>query len=124
MHPPPNISPAEWKVMGLLWSQAPQPAYDLIQALQHTEGWHPNTVRTLLARLLKKQAVTAAKYKNLFLYSPAIDEAECIEAESDCFLDRVFGGAVKPMLLHFARRRKLSRKDLDELRRILDAGEN
>jgi BlaI family transcriptional regulator, penicillinase repressor len=121
--PTPAISPAEWKIMGLLWAKSPQPAYDLIQALEQTEGWHPNTVRTLLARLLKKQAVTATKYKNLYLYSPAVNQAQCIEAESDCFLERVFGGSVKPLLLHFARRQKLSRKDLDELRRLLDAGE-
>jgi len=116
----PPISPAEWKVMRLLWSHSPQPAYDIIQTLHKSERWHPNTVRTLLSRLHKKKAVTATKYKNLYLYSPALTETDCIQAESDSFLQRVFGGAVQPMLLHFARRQKLSRKDLDALRRTLE----
>jgi BlaI family transcriptional regulator, penicillinase repressor len=119
----PTISPAEEKVIRLLWRHAPQPAYDIIQSLQQSEGWHANTVRTLLSRLLKKKAVTARRYKNLYLYSPAIDESVFIQAESDSFLERVFGGSVKPMLLHFARRQKLSRKDLEDLKRVLEAGE-
>jgi BlaI family penicillinase repressor len=119
----PSISDAEWKVMRILWKKAPQPAYDIIQQLAEQEQWHPNTVKTLLSRLQKKGAVTTEKYKNLYLYSPALSEEECIQVESENFLDRLFGGAIQPLLVHFARRRKLSKKDLEELRRILEGKE-
>jgi BlaI family penicillinase repressor len=115
----PAITESEWKVMKLLWAQAPQPAYDIAAALEKTEDWHPNTVRTLLSRLLAKKAVRIKKYKNLYLYSPAVSEEDCIRAESDSFLRRVFGGSVKPLLVHFARREKLTAADLEELRRVL-----
>ncbi len=117
----PDITESEWKVMKLLWAKAPQPAYDLAAALEKTEQWHPNTVRTLLGRLLGKKAVRIKKYKNLYLYSPAVTEDDCIRAESDSFLGRVFGGSVKPLLVHFARRQKLTAADLEELRRILES---
>lgn len=42
-----------------------------------------------------------------------------LQAESEWFLDRIFGGAVKPLLLHFVKRQKLSAADLDELKNIL-----
>jgi BlaI family penicillinase repressor len=116
----PAITESEWKVMKLLWAQAPQPAYDIAAALEKTEDWHPNTVRTLLSRLLAKKAVRIKKYKNLYLYSPAVSEEDCIRAESDSFLRRVFGGSVKPLLVHFARREKLTAADLEELRQILE----
>jgi BlaI family penicillinase repressor len=116
----PQISEAEWKVMRVLWKKSPQPAYDIIQALGSAEQWHPNTVKTLLARLHKKKVVAIKKYKNLFLYSPLVSEEECIQAESESFLDRLFGGAVQPLLVHFAKKRMLSKKDLDDLRRILE----
>jgi BlaI family transcriptional regulator, penicillinase repressor len=119
----PLISEAEWKVMRVLWQKAPQPAYDIIQALGTEEEWHPNTVKTLLSRLHKKKVVVVQKYKNLFLYSPALTEEECIHAESESFLDRLFGGAVQPLLVHFAKKRMLSKKDLDDLRRILEGKE-
>ena len=120
----PIISEGEWKIMRLLWRKSPQPAYDLIQQLESTEAWHPNTVKTMLARLLKKQAIGARKYKNLFLYEPLLTEEECIQAESQSLLDRLFGGSVKPLLVHFARRKKLSKQDLEELRKILEGKES
>jgi len=116
----PLISDAEWKVMRLLWRKAPQPAYDIIQVLSEEQQWHPNTIKTLLARLHKKKVVTVEKYKNLFLYSPLLTEEECIQAESESFLDRLFDGAVQPLLVHFARKKMLSKKDLEELHRILE----
>jgi BlaI family transcriptional regulator, penicillinase repressor len=115
----PTITESEWKVMKLLWAKAPQPAYDLIAAFESTENWHPNTVRTLLTRLHRKKAVHIQKYKNLYLYSPAVTEEACIRQESDSFLRRLFGGSVQPLLIHFARREKLTVRDLEELKRIL-----
>ena len=71
----------------------------------------------------KKGAIAASKYKNLFLYEPLVSEEECIQAESQSFLDRIFDGSVKPLLVHFAKSKKLSKKDLEELRAILDGKE-
>lgn len=119
----PLISEAEWKVMRVLWKKSPQPAYDIIQTLSAQEQWHPNTVKTLLARLHKKKVVRTEKYKNLYLYTPLRTEEECIQAESESFLDRLFGGAVQPLLVHFARKKMLSKKDLEDLRRILEGKE-
>ena len=117
---PPVISESEWKVMRVLWRRSPLPAYDIIQALAEKEEWHPNTIKTLLARLHKKKAISATKYKNLFIYEPLVSEEECIQVESHSLLDRLFDGSVKPLLVHFAKNKKLSKRDLDELRKILE----
>lgn len=109
--------------MRVLWKNSPLAAFDIIQELAATEKWHPNTVKTLLTRLHKKGALGTKKYKNLFLYFPTVTEEECVESESENFLDRLFGGSVKPLLVHFARQKKLSKQDLDELRRILEGKE-
>ena len=114
------IADAEWKVLRVLWRKSPLGAYDIIQELAEEESWHPNTIKTLLARLVKKRAVKARKYKNLFLYEPVITEEDCISAESETLLERWFGGAVQPLLVHFAKRKKMSAADLEELRRILE----
>jgi BlaI family transcriptional regulator, penicillinase repressor len=114
-----NISSAEWKIMRVLWDKNPQPAYDIIQSLEKTESWHPNTIKTLLNRLVKKKALTVEKYKNLFLYSPALKEVDCVRAESQSFLERFFGGDVRPLLVHFAENKQLTAEDLAELQKIL-----
>lgn len=115
----PTISEAEWKVMKLLWAKAPQPSYDLIAQLTERENWTPSTVKTLLSRLQRKKAIHAERYKNLFLYSPAVTEKECIARETDSLLERLFGGAVEPLLLHFVSREKVTPKELENLKRTL-----
>jgi BlaI family penicillinase repressor len=117
---PPEISQSEWKVMKVLWAKSPQPAYDIVASLADTENWHPNTIKTLLSRLCRKKALGTKKYKNLFLYFPLVTEDDCLHAESESFLQRLFGGSVRPLLVHFAERQKLTKADLDELKRILD----
>jgi len=114
------LSPQEWKLMTLLWEKSPQPAYDLIEALAPREKWHPNTVRTMLARLLQKRVVRAEQYKNLYLYSAALSREDLVSAESSSFLERVFGGALRPALIHFVRKQRLTPAEVEEMKRILD----
>lgn len=92
---------------------------EIYTVLSDTEDWHPNTVKTLLSRLHKKKALGIEKVKNLYLYRPLVSEADCVRTESESFLHRVFGGAVKPLLVHFMEKEQLSSEDLDELRKIL-----
>jgi BlaI family transcriptional regulator, penicillinase repressor len=114
------ISDAEWKVMKVLWDKAPQPAYDIIQQLAKTESWHVSTVKTLLARLCRKEVLGIRRYKNLYLYCPLVTEDDCLKAESESFLERFFGGSVQTLLLHFVRREKLTKKELEELKKLLE----
>jgi len=113
------ISAAEWKVMRVLWEKHPQPAYDIIQTLEESEAWAPNTIKTLLNRLVKKKALKVQPYKNLYLYSPAVEEAACVRTESQSLLKRLFNGDVRPLLIHFAENDQLTADDLKELQKIL-----
>lgn len=116
----PPITEAEWKVMKVLWAKSPQPAYDVIEHLARAEDWHPNTIKTLLSRLREKKALGVKRYKNLYLYSPLVSEDDCLHAESESFLQRLFGGSVKPLLVHFVKKQRLTAADLEELKRLLD----
>ena|SRR5437868_6434742 len=115
----PHISESEWKVMKVLWVESPRTAAEVIAALAPTEDWHPNTIKTLLSRLHRKGAVGVNKQKNLYLYRAAVSEADCVRTESESFLDRIFGGAVKPLLVHFVEKQKVTTSDLEELKQIL-----
>ncbi len=106
--------------MKVLWAQSPLPAYDIIQQLAKTEDWHASTVKTLLARLCRKEVLGVRRYKNLYLYYPRVSEEECLKAESESFLERFFNGSVQTLMLHFVRREKLTKKELEDLRKVLD----
>ncbi|HEX7324029.1 MAG TPA: BlaI/MecI/CopY family transcriptional regulator [Rhodanobacteraceae bacterium] len=116
----PAISEAESHVMELLWRRAPQASDDLAVALQPSTGWHENTVRTLLGRLVRKGAVRAERDGRRYLYSPLLTRDAWQTQESRSLLQRVFGGRVAPLLVHFSRHEKLSAKDVAELRKLVE----
>jgi BlaI family penicillinase repressor len=116
----PKISETEWEVMKVLWTKSPLPAEDIIAALATQDDWHPKTVKTLLNRLVKKQALGFDKEGRAYHYRPLVRETDCVKAVSDSFLDRVFGGSLTPMLTHFVERKKMSAEEIRELKRLLD----
>ena len=116
----PNISESEWIVMERFWDRAPQTASEVARALKKPTGWAENTVRTLITRLAEKGALRALDGEGVRNFEPAIDRESCVQAESDSFLQRVFRGAAKPLLLHFAENTKLTPEEVRELKRLLD----
>ncbi len=105
--------------MRVIWAASPIRAGKVVEELASTHAWHAKTVRTLLARLVKKGALTFEKKGRAYLYRPLVKEDDSIQAESDSFLQRVFGGSISPMLAHFVERHKISDAEMRELRRIL-----
>ncbi len=117
----PDISESEWAVMEVLWESSPQTAAEVTRALRPTTNWADNTVRTLLTRLVEKGALqTGENASGTRTFLPAVAREACVLAEGDSFLQRIFGGAAKPLLVHFAQNCRLSTEEVQELKRLLD----
>ncbi len=114
----PRISEAEWEVMEILWKQSPATAAEIIEGLAHA-SWAPTTIRTMLARLVDKKVVAMKKQEGGILFRPLVEREECVQWEGDSFLERVFGGATNPLLVHFVKRAKLTPEEVRELQKIL-----
>jgi BlaI family transcriptional regulator, penicillinase repressor len=121
----PRISEAEWEVMKAVWQGHPCNAEEIVARLTKADrSWHPKTARTLLNRLIKKKALAFQKEGRAYLYWPLVTERDCVDAASESFLARVFGGSLQPMLAHFVKEKKLSAREIDELRQLLKRGKN
>jgi len=117
----PRISETEWEIMKVIWDQAPCSASHIIAALNRSGAeWHPKTVKAFLNRLVTKKALGYEMDGRAYLYHPLVRQSECAEAASESFLERVFGGSLKPMLAHFVERKRLSREEIRELKKLLD----
>jgi predicted transcriptional regulator len=116
---PTQISEAESAVMEILWRRSPLAAEEVVAALDKSQDWQEATIKTLLNRLLKKNAIRAEKDGRRYLYSPLLARADWVQTQSEGLLDRLFGGRVAPLVAHFSERRKLSRKDVAELKRLI-----
>ena len=120
----PRISETEWEVMKVVWELAPCSASQIIEALnQRDPAWHPKTVKAFLNRLVKKKALGFTLDGRAYLYHPLARQSECAEAASLSFLERVFGGSLKPMIAHFVARKRLSKEEIRELKNLLDSQE-
>jgi len=116
----PAISDAEWDVMKVVWDHGPLASGDVVRRLADEKHWKPRTIKTLLARLVRKGAVEAAESDGKFLYSAKVAREELAGREAKGFLARVFDGAVAPALVHFVRDADLSPQQIRELKQILD----
>jgi predicted transcriptional regulator len=119
-----QISEAESVVMEVLWKaeaggHAPLAAEDVVAALARRQDWQEATIKTLLNRLLKKGAIRATRDGRRYLYAPVLARQDWLLDESEGLLQRLFDGRVAPLVAHFSRHRKLSRKDIAELRKLI-----
>lgn len=111
--------------METLWDDSPLTALDVAERVNRTQKkpMAIQTVKTLLARLVKKGAVTHRQQGNRYLYAPTNAREDYVAAESESFLQRIFRGAAAPMLAHLVNRSDLTPEEIADLRKLLDEKE-
>jgi BlaI family penicillinase repressor len=53
-------------------------------------------------------------------FIPAVKREACVRAEGESFMRRMFRGAAKPLLVHFATNATLTPAEVEELKKLLD----
>lgn len=114
-----EISNAEFEVLKVLWQQHPLSACDIITKLNQHKEWHDKTVKTLLNRLVKKQAIGFEKQQRSYLYFPLIEQESYQIKESESLIERMFSGRVSPLVAGFAKKNNLKQQDIDELKDLI-----
>ncbi|TDK61758.1 BlaI/MecI/CopY family transcriptional regulator [Bacillus salipaludis] len=117
----PKISEAELEIMKVLWEKSPQTANEVIENLESKMDWKPKTIRTLINRLVQKEAVSYHQRNGrMYEYYPLVSQDSFIQVETKSLLKRFYGASLKPLLVNFLKEEKLSSEDIRELKRILD----
>jgi predicted transcriptional regulator len=114
------VSEAESTVMEVLWQRHPLSAEDIVAELAEASGWAAPTIKTLINRLLNKGAIRAEKDGRRYLYSPVLAREAWVGEQSESLVKRLFGGRVAPLVAHFSEHGRLTKKDIDELRRLIE----
>jgi len=119
-----QISDSEKILMDVLWQgaskTAPLTAKQIIKQVDSELEWHDKTAKTLLNRLLKKNAIAFKKEGREYLYFPILKEQDYLRDASDNFLKKVFNGSVASLVASFAKHEKLSDKDLVQLKALIE----
>ena len=115
-----NITDSEYSIMKILWdSQEKMTVADVVSRLSANE-WTPSTVSTFLQRLLKRGAVYCDKRGKTNLYYPAIEKEEYTLCETESFLSKMYKGSVKNLVAALYENKKLSREDIDDLKKMFE----
>lgn len=118
-----KLSESEWKVISLLWENAPQTMMQITKHFKETTGWTKHTVMTFLRRMEEKGAVHYEEGERAKLYYPDIEKDEAALQETEEFLDKVFDGRMGLMLNTMVEKKALSKEEIDELYEILRKAE-
>ena len=115
-----RLSDAELDVMEALWgSPDPMSATDVAAKVPADRHWSLATVKSLLSRLLAKQAIEPARDGRRFLYSTRVDRDSYVGAESRRFVTRLFGGKLSPLIAQMAEEEALDDADVAEIEALL-----
>ncbi len=114
-----GLTKAEWQIMNALWKNYPASARDVIENLEGNVDWAYTTVKTMLDRLVKKEVLKVNKERNVSMYEPIISQRKTRQAAIKSFVNQAFDGAVGNLIHYLVAEEKLSRKEREELVRIL-----
>lgn len=115
-----SISDSELEVLKELWESPSLTARQLTdRVLAHTD-WSEPTVKTLLLRLLQKNAVQRKREGKVFVYTALIDKEEYRYLAGRSLLDRLFNGITGEFLTCLARNEALSAEEIASLKKLLD----
>ena len=114
-----RISQAELDVLEVLWTESPLAASDVADRLAREKDWNIKTVKTLLSRLVDKQALSTRRDGRRFLYTPIVTRSAYASKAAKRLSERLFGGRAAPLVAHLAEGEGLSEQDIAELEALL-----
>ena len=111
-----KLSNSEMKFMQLIWHRAPINSTALVKLANVELGWKKSTTYTVLRRLGERGII---KNENAIVTS-LIERQEVQQVQSEELLGRVYEGSIKMFLASFLQREKITEKEAEELKTIID----
>lgn len=111
-----KLPDSEMKLLELIWREQPVRSGELVDKAYVEYGWKKSTVYTILKKLVTKglavneQSVITATH----------DRDEVLSEKSEDVIKRSYGGSLPMFLTAFLSREKLSRKEAEELKKLID----
>lgn len=122
----PSLANAELAVMNLLWQND-----ESMTARQIREQLYPDekkaqhgTVQRLLQRLEEKGFIQRDRSISVHFFSAAISRETYAGGQLESLADKLTAGSFAPLITHLVEHKKISRKEIDKIRSILDAHED
>ncbi len=119
-----KLSDFELEVMQIMWERGPMTAPEVHEAVNETRAETKvvtySTVKTIIDRLEKKAVVSRdRKYGRTILYKAVIGKETLSRPMVRTFIDKLFGGNIRPLFNHALQDENITLEDLAYLERVL-----
>ena len=112
-----KIFESEYRFLTILWENEPVTSPKLVELCNEGLGWKKSTTYTEIKRLSEKGYI---KNENAVV-TPLCTKEEVQAQESGAFMERTFSGSLPQFLTAFlGGRQKLSKREADELKKLID----
>jgi len=118
--PPQKPTASELEILRVLWAQGPSTVREVYEALRKQKSLGYTTVLKLLQIMTAKGTVRRNEEQRAHVYEACQPAEETKRQLVGDVLHRVFEGSASELMIHALEGRRTSKKELDELRRLLD----
>lgn len=119
-----SISDSELEVMKLVWDKNPITSEEVIEELSDKMSWNPQTIKTFITRLVKKEVMSYNRSGRTYYYYPLVSKDEYVKEENRTFLQKIYDGALDKLFLNFIKNEDISIEDIDKLQKLLEDKKN
>ena len=111
--------------MKVIWQRESVTVRDVYEELLKKRKIAYTTVMTMMKILEEKKYLKKTSGEKAHVYRPTQPKDQVLGGMVRDFLNRVFNGSAKPLLVHLVENRQLSKEELDEITRLMtDKGGN
>ncbi len=114
----PKIHEGEYRFCLILWENEPIQSAQLAKLCNERLGWSRTTTYTIIHRLSERGVVKNEKA----IVTALIKKEEVQLREMNEMVEKTFEGSLPAFIAAFARRQKLSDKEVESLRRLIEQG--
>ena len=111
-----ELGAVQERFANIVWTREPIASGELVAVCEKELKWKKSTTYTVLRKLCEK-----GLFQNVDgVVTSMISEEEFYTRKSEEFVDETFGGSLPAFLAAFTSRQKLSKKELAEIKKIID----
>lgn len=112
----PKIFESEYRFCEILWAHEPVKSRELVALCAEKLGWKPTTTYTVIKRLSERGVLKNENTVVTALVSRDVAQT----AEIDELLDKRFDGSLPAFVAAFAKSRRVSDRELDEMQQMIE----
>ena len=112
-----KVFDSELKILEVLWDNGNTTAKELAEILNEQVGWSKTTTYTVIKKCLDKNLIS--RIEPNFVCSALVSKHEVQESETTELINRVYGGMADELVASILGRKKLSKKEIEKLKKLI-----